>query len=125
MAQKLRENWARLTPYGRALMLVTAVNFELSHVDVPSATFELSDKLAPQTGGEFVANEKDWAFQLNRAMFSDPSPDAIDQESEGSPGLAQIVYHEAARRAAVPDRAPEGRHEVEGQRHRRLALDAG
>jgi hypothetical protein len=96
VAQKLRENWARLTPYARAQMLVTTVNFELSHVDVPSATFELSDKLQPQTAGEFVANkdQDEWAFLLNKTQFSDPSPDAIDQQGEGSPGLAQTVYHE-------------------------------
>ena len=94
VAQKLRENWARLTPYSRAQMLVTAVNFELAHVDVPSTTFELSDKLPPLNSGEFVANEKDWTFLLNKAMFTDPSPDSIDQQGEGSPGLAQTVYHE-------------------------------
>jgi hypothetical protein len=94
VAQKLRENWARLTPYSRAQMLVTAVNFELAHIDVPSTTFELSDKLPPLNAGEFVANKKDWTFLLNKAMFSDPSPDSIDQQGEGSPGLAQVVYHE-------------------------------
>ena len=97
VAQKLRENWNRLTPYGRAQMLVNAVNFELSHVDVPSTTFELSDQLPPQTYGQFVAtkDEDGWAFLLNREKFRDPSPDAIDQQSEGKPGLAQVVYHEA------------------------------
>jgi hypothetical protein len=96
VAQKLRENWARLQPTDRAQMLVTAVNFELAHVDVPSATFELSDKLQPQTAGEFVADKDkdDWAFLLNRTQFRAPSPDAIDQQGEGNPGLAQIVYHE-------------------------------
>jgi hypothetical protein len=94
VAQKLRENWARLTPYSRAQMLVTAVNFELAHVDVPSTTFELSDKLPPLNAGEFVADDKNWTFLLNKAMFSDPSPDSIDQQGEGRPGLAQTVYHE-------------------------------
>lgn len=95
VAQKLRENWARLTPYGRAQVLVTAVNFELAHVDVPSTDFDLNDKLERETYGQFVANEKDWTFHLNRAKFSEPSPDAIDQQSEGNPGIAQVVYHEA------------------------------
>jgi len=93
VAQKLRENWARLTPYGRAQMLVSAVNFELSHVDVPDVSFELTDKLEPRTYGRF--HEQDWALQLNRARFADPSSDSIDQAAEGDPGLAQVVYHEA------------------------------
>jgi hypothetical protein len=74
-------------------MLVSAVNFELSHVDVPGRSFELTDKLEPRTYGRF--HEQDWALQLNRARFADPSSDSIDQAAEGDPGLAQVVYHEA------------------------------
>jgi len=58
------------------------------------AATEFRDKLPPLNSGEFVANEKDWTFLLNKAMFTDPSPDSIDQQGEGSPGLAQTVYHE-------------------------------
>ena len=74
-------------------MLVTAVNFELSHVDVPSVSFELTRQARAADLGRF--DEKDWAFQLNRERFADPSPDSIDQAAEGNPGLAQVVYHEA------------------------------
>lgn len=86
VAKKVREHWAELTPYGRAEVLVNAVNFELAHFDIPKVGFTLKD-LGNDNGRLDFEN---WVLELNENRFKKATPEAADL-----PGIARTVYHES------------------------------
>ena len=86
VAKKVREHWAELTPYGRAEVLVNAVNFELAHFDIPKVGFTLED-LGNDNGRLDFEN---WVLELNETRFKKATPEAADL-----PGISRTVYHES------------------------------
>src|SRR5262249_17451175 len=86
VAQKLQENWARLTPDGRAKVLVNAANFELSHIDVPPVEMAMGD--GAHDDGEF--DQANWTMTMAKAQFAAESVTDADAAS-----VASNVYHEA------------------------------
>ncbi len=86
VAKKVGERWGEMTPYARAQALVTAVNFELSHFDVPKVAFVLKD-LGDDNGQLDFAT---WTLELNSERFKKGTPEAADL-----PGVARTVYHES------------------------------
>jgi hypothetical protein len=85
VAKKLEENWGRLTPWGRARVLVNAANFELAHIDVPIVDLAMPDL---DNNGEF--DSAGWKLDLSRTRFKNPA--VTDQEAAE---IARTAYHEA------------------------------
>jgi hypothetical protein len=86
VTKKVREHWTELTPYGRAEVLVSAVNFELAHFDIPQVAFVLKD--LGGTNGQLDFGT--WTLELNKERFNKATPEAADL-----PGVARTVYHES------------------------------
>jgi hypothetical protein len=86
VAKRLQGVWARLTPYSRAKGFLTAANFELAHIDVPSV--ELKMQKLDGDDAEFKADW--WQMLVNPPAFADDHG-ADEQVAES----ASTIYHEA------------------------------
>ena len=86
VAHKLQQNWGRLTPFGRAKVLVNAVNFELAHIDVPPV--ELKMENLDHDAGRF--DSESWAMEIDRPHFAGAK---IDDGAAAE--NASTIYHEA------------------------------